>query len=412
MQRGELSDALQVHDHEEEDGEGPDRLEQRRKQGRGHRRDPEHRQVHHRLLDAALDDDERQEEHDAHDQRRLLTPREVGRRQFDHRPQDQEQSDPQRDHPGPVDPLGLTLGAVVEEGHGQGEGADPGRHVDPEDPAPRDVGDDDPAEEDPEDGADVPAHRVEPVGPSPPLGREVVGQHRATVGGDERPAKSLQDPEGDDGGPVVGQGAEGRSDDEDQEPGLVHLHPAEHVAEPSHLGGGDGDHQQVADDHPDDRRQRDVERSLHHRQREHHDRRVDGGHQHPDDHDQQHETGLGCRTIGLGAPAQFDHDLLLCSLDPDARAGVSTPTPARRFPDRAPGGTPGGPGHDQASAGSRQPALSAWAGNGASVIVTARMPVMACSYGRAGTDGGLGWALSDHRRPGSDAPGPMGPLVA
>ena len=149
--------------------------------------------------------------------------------------------------------------------------------------------------------------RVEPVGPTSPLGGKLSASTAPLLAVMKRPAEALQHPEGDDGGAVVRHRAQGRPDDEDEEPRLVHPDPAEHVAEPPDLGGGDGDHEQVADDHPDDRRQRDVERSLHGRQCEHDDRRVDRGHQHADDHDQEHEAGLGRRTPALGPLAEFDH---------------------------------------------------------------------------------------------------------
>jgi hypothetical protein len=79
---------------------------------------------------------------------------------------------------------------------------------------------------------------------------------------------------------VPGEGAESRSDDEDDEPGLVHPHPAVHVAEPAHLGGEQRDHQQVADHNPDHRGEVDPQPAFDLGQGQDHDRGVDRGDEH------------------------------------------------------------------------------------------------------------------------------------
>ena len=75
--------------------------------------------------------------------------------------------------------------------------ADADRHVDPEDPAPGHVGDDQAAEDDAEHGAGAPADSVVTVGPAAPLGREEVGDHGAAVGGHQGAADPLEDAEAD-----------------------------------------------------------------------------------------------------------------------------------------------------------------------------------------------------------------------
>ena len=219
-----------------------------------------------------------------------------------HGPEHAEQPEAEGDHAEKVEVAAGPFAVLVQHPGRQDERGGADRHVDPEDPSPRDVGDDEAAEHDPEDGPEAPADRVVAVGPAAPLGRVQVGDHRAAVGGDERPADALEDPKADDGRLVPGQRACERAQDEDEEAHLVHAHPAEHVPEPPDLGGEQGDDEQVADDDPDDRGERYVQPSFDLRKGEDDDRRVDGGDEHPGhDHDHGEARVGGDPRLSFGA---------------------------------------------------------------------------------------------------------------
>ena len=145
----------------------------------------------------------------------------------------------------------IALACVAQYPEGQGDAAGPDRHVDPEDPAPGDVSDYRAADDDAEDGADAPAHRIEAVRPAAPFWREQVRDDGSAVGGHEGPPDALDHPEADDRGLVPGKGAEGGAEDEHDKAGLVHAHSPEHVAEAPDLGREQGDDQQVADNDPE-----------------------------------------------------------------------------------------------------------------------------------------------------------------
>ena len=205
------------------------------------------------------------------------------------------------------------------------------RHVDPEDPPPGDVGDDEAPQHDPEDRPETPADRVVAVGSAAPLRRVQIGDHGAAVGRDEGSADGLKDPKPDDGGLVPRQCAGKRTQDEHEETHLVHSHPAEHVAEPTHLGREQGDYEQVADDDPDDRREGYVQPAFDLRQGKDHDRRVDGGDEdtrHDHDHGEtgvRGDTGLGLRALRCRARVPSPSSAS-CSLDggQDHRPGRAT----------------------------------------------------------------------------------------
>ena len=147
------------------------------------------------------------------------------------------------------------------------------------------------AEDDPDEGTDVPAHRIESVGAPAALGGKRVGNDRSTVGRYQSPADPLEHPESDHRGLAPGEGAEQGTDHEDHEPRLVHPYPTEDVAKPADLGREQGDHQQVADDDPDHRTQAGVQRALDVGQRQDHDGRVHGGDQHAGGYHCQRPTG-------------------------------------------------------------------------------------------------------------------------
>jgi hypothetical protein len=123
-----------------------------------------------------------------------------------------------------------------------------------------------------------------------PLGRERVGQDRGRVGHQHRPADRLQEPPADQPQRPVGalirvEREQDRGDREYHEARVVHLHPAEHVAELAQV-----DHQHrldeaVAHDHPQQvadvaRRERvEVDAAKDRRERDDDDRPVERGHE-------------------------------------------------------------------------------------------------------------------------------------
>src|SRR6185437_16801737 len=104
-----------------------------------------------------------------------------------------------------------------------------------EDPAPRHVGDDQPAEHHAENSTDGPAEGSEAVSAATLFARIEVGYHRTAVRHDQRAADALDDAEHDDRHIVPGKRAQERADDEHSEARLIHPDPAEHVAEPANL---------------------------------------------------------------------------------------------------------------------------------------------------------------------------------
>jgi hypothetical protein len=104
----------------------------------------------------------------------------------------------ERDHPERVKPLAGPFTVVVEHPQRPDDRQHPRRHVDPEDPPPRDVGHDQPAEHDAQHRPDRPAESGEPVGPAAALARVQIGDHGAAVSHDQRTANALHDPENDD----------------------------------------------------------------------------------------------------------------------------------------------------------------------------------------------------------------------
>ena len=177
--------SLQVHDDEEQHGEVGEPLEQRREQRRRERGDLEEREVEHRLRLAQLDEDEGTDEHDAADQVAGDRSVEGGRGELGDGPEHAEQTEAEGDHTGQVEVAAGAFAPVVQHPGCQQQRRRADRHVDPEDPPPRDVGDDEPPDDDAEHGPEAPADGVVAVGAAPPLSRVEVGDHRPAVGGDE-----------------------------------------------------------------------------------------------------------------------------------------------------------------------------------------------------------------------------------
>jgi len=284
VDRREPARPLQVHDDQEEHGEIGQALEERCEQRRRDHRDLEQGQIQHRLGLPALDQDEGGEQHDAADQ--VAGDRGVEGRggQLGHGPQHSEQPEAEAHHSEQIEMPARPLTPLVQDAHGKQQRGGTDRHIDPEDPAPGDIGDDEPAEHDAQHRAEAPADRVVAVRAAPPFSREEVGDHCPAVRGDKRPADALQHAEADDRCLIPGERARERSENEDGEAHLIHPDPAEHVAKPPHLGGEQRDDEQVADHDPDHRGERDMQRPLDLGQRKNHDRGVDRGDQHAGHH--------------------------------------------------------------------------------------------------------------------------------
>ena len=101
------------------------------------------------------------------------------------RPQDAEQAEAEGDHAGEVEMVARPATALVQHPCRKKQCRRPDRHVDPEDPSPRHVGDDEPSDHDAEDRTETPANGVVAVGASASFGRVEVGDHRPAVGRDE-----------------------------------------------------------------------------------------------------------------------------------------------------------------------------------------------------------------------------------
>ena len=248
-----MAHPLEIHDQEEEDGEVGQTLKERRQQGWRHGGDPKKAQRDHRLSHSPLHHHERHETDAACHQADRDRAVERAGGKLDHRPENPEQPSTQESHAPEVQSAGLPLPPFPQHSQRHHQRGQPDRNIDPEDPPPRQVGGDKSTQEYPNDRADVPAHRVEPVGTASPLGGKGIGDHSTAVGGDEGPTQPLEDSEPDHGLLIPGQSAQQRAEDEDGESRLVHPHPAEDVPQPPYLGREQGDDQEVADDDPDHR---------------------------------------------------------------------------------------------------------------------------------------------------------------
>ena len=254
------------------------------------------------------------------------------RGELDHRPQQAEEAEREGDHPGPIEPVALARPAVVEHPRRDRERGEADRHVDPEDPAPRHVGDDQAAQHDAQHRPGVPADRVVAVRAPALLAREDVGDHGARVRRQQRAAHPLDEAEDDQRHLAPGERARQRPGDEDQEPGLIRAHAAEHVPQAPDLRREHRDHEQIADDHPDHRGEADMQRALDRRQRQHDDRRVDRRDQHARDDDQEREA-LSARVHGRSRPRRA-HRLRACADGRRCHAAAHAPGPVSPADDR------------------------------------------------------------------------------
>ncbi len=151
MDRREPSGALEVHDDQEQHSEVGESLEQRSEQRRREHRDLEQGEVEHGLVLAQLDQDKDADEHDPADQVAGDRGVEGGCRERRHGPEHAEQPEAEGDHAEKVEVAAGPFAVLVQHPGRQDESGGADRHVDPEDPTPRDVGDDEAPHHDPED---------------------------------------------------------------------------------------------------------------------------------------------------------------------------------------------------------------------------------------------------------------------
>ena len=133
-----------------------------------------------------------------------------------HRVEHTEEPRTEERHANEVDVLARR--GVSEDPKRQGQCHDARGDVDPEDPAPRDVGDDHATQQDAEDGPDFPADRVVAKGSSPFFFGKGVREHGPAVGREERSADALDDAEPDDRRRAIRRRTQSGADDEDEKP--------------------------------------------------------------------------------------------------------------------------------------------------------------------------------------------------
>ena len=107
IERREVTNALEVHEDQEQHGEVREALEQRGEKCGGERRDPEEPQVDHRCVAVVLDDHEDDQNGDATHEGRKQRAGEFRRREFRHRPEHAEKSCAEKTHPDEVETLPL-----------------------------------------------------------------------------------------------------------------------------------------------------------------------------------------------------------------------------------------------------------------------------------------------------------------
>ena len=208
----------------EEHGHVDDRAEQREPDGEADRargdEDPvaEQRERHDRLARSRLGQDEQREQHrrdhdEADDLRRAPV---VGRAaEADRQDQRGEPAGEER-RAEPVDPVPDALDRRVEDDADDHERDDPDRDIDVEDPAPRQVVDEESAEQRPDHRGDPEDRAEEPLVPAPLAGRDDVADHRDRRHDQPAGAEALEGAEGDQLGHVLREAAEHRPDEEDR----------------------------------------------------------------------------------------------------------------------------------------------------------------------------------------------------
>ena len=190
----------------------------------------------------------------------------------------------------PVDAAGLPFAVVTQLAVGPHRSEDPDRHVDPEHRAPIE-GREQAAGRQADELAGERGDLVDAEREAALIDWKRVGQDRGRVRGQHRTADRLRHPPADEPqcamATVVGiERQHDRRRREHHEAGVVDLHPAEHVAE---TADGDDEHrldQPVAHDHPQQvadvagRQRIEPDAAKDRRQRDEHDRTVEGRHEH------------------------------------------------------------------------------------------------------------------------------------
>ena len=151
-----------------------------------------------------------------------------------------------------VDPV-LDAGGHRGEGEGQHhQRQDPDGQVDVEDPAPREVGGQRPAEEGPDHRGQAEDGTEQPLVPTALTGRHHIADRRLGTHHQATPAQTLERPERDQLGEAVADPAEGRADQEDHQPDLEDDAASVLVAQFPVERGDHGLGQQVGGGHPRD----------------------------------------------------------------------------------------------------------------------------------------------------------------
>ena len=185
------TDGLQLQHEEEQDGAERGVDEQRHQVGRAEGAVVEEAERHHRPARAALDHHER----DRRDQRPAGRPQRHRPSGIGQRPGEAGERERGERRPGDVEaPLRAWVARLghplVREPHGQ----DREREVDQEDPPPRRVVDEQPADQRSERRGDAAEARPGADGPAPVLRAERSLDHRQAAGCEERAADALQHP--------------------------------------------------------------------------------------------------------------------------------------------------------------------------------------------------------------------------
>ena len=189
-------DALEVEDEHEQQREAREAVDERRAGGGGEHAVLEDREVEHRRAPAALDQHERPA---AAPRRRPAPPITTGSFQPEMPPLETPSTSPvspatKTAVPSRSSPrTGSRLASSRRTSAPQSAPSEAERHVEPEDPVPRDR-DQRAAEHRPEHEADRGDHRVRAHREAELLAREGVGDERGGVGEQERAADALEDP--------------------------------------------------------------------------------------------------------------------------------------------------------------------------------------------------------------------------
>ena len=194
-----------------------------------------------------------------------------------------------------VDRVAPLHGARMERGRDHAERHRADRQVDVEDPAPGEMVDEEAAEQRPDHRRDAEHAAEESLVLAALARRDDVADHGERGDDQAAGAQALQRAAGDQLRHVLGQAAQDRAGEEDQDRALQdRLAPVE-VAELSVQGPGDGRAQQIRGDHPGQVVEA-AQVSDDRRQRRRHDRLVERSqqqHEHERDEDESN-TRLGC----------------------------------------------------------------------------------------------------------------------